>query len=150
MQSVYEYPRANITTDILYIHPHKGILLIKRKNYPDAGKWALPGGHLEIDEKIKSCAKREFMEEVGFEPLNLFILRGVFDEIRRDPRDRYLTFAFFVNGHLDDPEPIAGDDASACCFFDVDKAKDMDLAIDHKNIISNILFGCFKSTNVLC
>lgn len=34
-----------------------------------AKMWELPAGHIERREKLADCAKREFMEEVGFELL---------------------------------------------------------------------------------
>ncbi len=145
----YEYPRANMTTDIIYYHPHKGVLLIKRKNYPDAGKWATPGGHVEMNERLMDCAKREFQEEAGFRPKGDFRLVGVYDKIGRDPRDRYLTFAYLVVGHFADPEPVAGDDASDCKFISVENILNSDLALDHKEIILNAFYGSYHESNAL-
>jgi 8-oxo-dGTP diphosphatase len=145
----YDWPRANITTDIIYRHPHKGILLIKRKNYPDAGKFATPGGHLEIEERLVDCARREFREELGFNPQSPFELIGVFDKIGRDPRDRYLTFVYAVEWKFGDEEPVAGDDAADCQYFTIEDIRSADLAIDHKEILMNALFGSFKESNAL-
>jgi 8-oxo-dGTP diphosphatase len=145
----YDWPRANITTDVIYKHPHHGILLIRRKNFPDAGKFACPGGHLEINERLVDCARREFSEEVGFSPQNTFELIGVFDKIGRDPRDRYLTFVYAVDWRFGDEAPQAGDDAAECKYFSLDSIRHADLAIDHHEIIMNALFGSFKESNAL-
>jgi 8-oxo-dGTP diphosphatase len=145
----YDWPRANITTDIVYHHPTKGVLLIKRKNYPDAGKWATPGGHFEMGERILECARREFEEEAGFRPQGKFEMLGVFDKIGRDPRDRYITFVYGVKWQQGDGEPKAGDDAADCTFLDVDEIEKTDLALDHKEILLNIFKGCFKDSNAI-
>jgi ADP-ribose pyrophosphatase YjhB (NUDIX family) len=58
-------PAANSirpAASVAVIHEKK-LLMIKRK---DSGKWALPGGTMNIGESIIDCAKREVSEETGF------------------------------------------------------------------------------------
>lgn len=47
------------------------VLLGKRKNAHGSGTWAFPGGHLEFNESIKECARREVSEETGIQIKNL-------------------------------------------------------------------------------
>lgn len=42
-----------------------GLLLIKRNHEPGKGKWALPGGYLEVDETWQEGCARELLEETG-------------------------------------------------------------------------------------
>ena len=46
-------------------------LLGKRKNAHGEGSWALPGGHLEFNEELEECSKREVMEETGVSIKNI-------------------------------------------------------------------------------
>ncbi len=41
------------------------ILLAQRKYAPEAGKWALPGGHIHYGESLEAGTRREVMEEIG-------------------------------------------------------------------------------------
>ena len=41
------------------------VLLVKRKNMPAAGQWAIPGGKVHMGETLAEAAEREIMEETG-------------------------------------------------------------------------------------
>ncbi len=41
------------------------VLLVQRKNEPDAGLWGFPGGRLEYGETLEDGACRELLEETG-------------------------------------------------------------------------------------
>lgn len=47
------------------------VLLGKRLNSHGSGTWALPGGHLELNESIEACARREVFEETGLSIKNV-------------------------------------------------------------------------------
>lgn len=47
------------------------VLLGRRKNAHGDGTWQFPGGHLEFNESIKGCARREVFEETGIKIKNL-------------------------------------------------------------------------------
>ena len=41
------------------------VVLVKRKYEPLAGQWSLPGGGLEVGEKLEAGTAREVLEETG-------------------------------------------------------------------------------------
>jgi ADP-ribose pyrophosphatase YjhB (NUDIX family) len=43
------------------------ILLVRRRNQPDAGLWGFPGGKIRRGETIREAAQRELHEETGIE-----------------------------------------------------------------------------------
>ena len=53
--------KPSIAVDGILIKNNK-ILLIKRKNEPFKGKWALPGGFVEYGERVEEAVSREFEE----------------------------------------------------------------------------------------
>ncbi len=53
MSTLSEYPRPSVTVDLVIFtiaEDDLKVLLIKRAADPHQGKWALPGGFVEIDE----------------------------------------------------------------------------------------------------
>lgn len=61
------------------------VLLVERGKEPLKGYWSLPGGLLELGEKLEAAVQREVLEETGLlvEPLSLFEL---FERIMPDPQ----------------------------------------------------------------
>lgn len=41
------------------------VIMVQRKNEPDAGLWGFPGGHVELGERGLEAAVRELAEETG-------------------------------------------------------------------------------------
>ena len=83
------------------------VLLGKRKNAHGAGTWAFPGGHLEFNESIEACAKRELFEETGIHIKN--IRYGTFtNDIFREDQKHYVTLfviSEYDEGDLELKEP---------------------------------------------
>ncbi len=63
------------------------LLLVRRRNPPDAGKWGFPGGAQELGETVAAAAVRELREETGVEAEPLVVL-DVIDFIERDGKGR--------------------------------------------------------------
>ena len=87
------------------------VLLIRRKEEPFKGCWALPGGFVNENESLERAAARELHEETGLvvSPSKLEML-GAFGDPGRDPRGHTVTVAF-VTFRATETAINAGDDA---------------------------------------
>lgn len=74
-----KYPEAVAS---IKIFNHKGeLLLVKSGKWK--GVWVVPGGHVELNEKIEDAVKREAKEETGLEVTDLKFVR--FKEVINAP-----------------------------------------------------------------
>jgi 8-oxo-dGTP diphosphatase len=142
---VYDWPRPMVTVDAVVFAVSPGavkLLLIKRKNDPFKGQWAIPGGFIGIDEELDAAVARELAEETGLTGVKLEQLH-TFGKPGRDPRGRQITVAYM--GIITDcPERIkAGDDAELAQWFDIN-ALPSDMAFDH-DTISKFAINLLKS-----
>ena len=111
----------------------RGIVLIERKN-PPVGL-ALPGGFVEVGERVESAAVREMREETGLE-VELSGLLGVYSDPRRDPRFHVVSVVFVGDA---EGEPKAGSDAKEVRVFGLEEIPLDRLVFDHKRIILDFL-----------
>lgn len=119
--SRYKNPSSTVDTAVFTYSDDNSslkILLIKRRNHPSIGQWAIPGGFVEFDEDIDTTAKRELSEETGITGI-LPIQVHTYGAPQRDPRTRIITtlYAALVNEGTINPK--AGDDAAEAELFDI-------------------------------
>jgi 8-oxo-dGTP diphosphatase len=110
------------------------ILLVKRKNEPFKGKWALPGGFVEYGEKTEDAAVREVFEETGLKT-SVKSLVGVYSNPNRDPRGHTITVVYLME--LVSGELCSGDDAADAKFFDLDMLPE--ISFDHDIVIKDVV-----------
>ena len=134
----YEYPRPAVTADVavLRLDELPEILLIRRKDPPFEGNWALPGGFMEMDETLEETARRELLEETGIRAGEL-IRFDTYDRPGRDPRGRTITQVFIMIWNQALGEPRAGSDAAGLQWFGL--AQLPSLAFDHQQIIADVI-----------
>lgn len=126
------FKNPKLTADGVIIRKGK-ILLIKRKNEPFKGKWALPGGFVEYGERVEDTVIREVYEETGLKTIVNKIF-GIYSDPNRDPRGHIITVVYLLD--IKDGELKHDDDASDAKFFDI---KDLpELSFDHNIIIKDI------------
>lgn len=96
MRFTYPYPRPCVTADVVAFTLRAddlAVVLIRRKEAPFKGSWALPGGFVNENESLVKAAARELSEETGLTGLKLEQL-GAFGDPGRDPRGHTVTVAF--------------------------------------------------------
>jgi 8-oxo-dGTP diphosphatase len=136
----YEYPRPAVTVDLALFGLDAAalrVLLIRRAHEPYAGRWALPGGFLDLDETIEAAARRELHEETGLKHLGPVHSLGAYGDPGRDPRGRTisLVFASVVPPPL--PRAQGSDDADQAEW--IDPRDTGPLAFDHDLILRDAL-----------
>ena len=133
----YKYPHPAVTTDCVifgFDGSELQVLLIERGIEPFKGKWAFPGGFLNMDETAGEGALRELKEETGLE--NAYIEQfNTYSDPGRDPRERVITIAHYALVRIQ--EVKGGDDAAKAQWFPIDEVPQ--LAFDHDKILRDAM-----------
>ena len=111
----------------------KGIVLVERK-YPPVGL-ALPGGFVEVGERVEEAAVREMKEETGLD-VKLSGLLGVYSDPKRDPRFHVVSVVWIGDA---EGEPKAGSDAKIARVYKLEDIPFDKLVFDHARIIADFL-----------
>jgi nucleoside triphosphatase len=85
------------TVGILIFNPDGDLLLLKSHKWP--GRYVVPGGHVELGERVEQTVIREAMEETGLEVHDLHFL--CWQEFIHDPsfwKRRHFIFFDFACG----------------------------------------------------
>ncbi|NVM44426.1 MAG: NUDIX domain-containing protein [Candidatus Lokiarchaeota archaeon] len=121
-----KYPIVPLVGVGVLLTRDNSLLLVKRKFDPDAGYWAIPGGHLDLGEKIEEAAEREAYEETGF-IVKVSKLAGIIDKIMYDTNGKveyhYVLINYFVEQVDGDKnqQPVPDSDALDAKFVPYDK-----------------------------
>jgi 8-oxo-dGTP diphosphatase len=132
----YKHPRPALTVDCVVFGLEKDrlqVLLIQRDKPPFAGRWALPGGFVEMKETLEAAARRELEEETGVK-LGYLEQLYTFGAVDRDPRERVISVAYVALIKLSAHTVTAASDARAAAFYAVDALPK--LAFDHARVVS--------------
>jgi len=136
MNELLKYPRPSVTIDCVvlgYDCNTVSLLLVNRKEVPFNNMWTLPGGFLFIDETPEESARRILSTKTGLDNLYLEQLY-TFGEVKRDPRGRVLSIAYYA---LVDPRKfqlLAGNATNDVKWFAISKLPK--IGFDHKQIIA--------------
>jgi 8-oxo-dGTP diphosphatase len=108
------YPDRPVVGVIAVVWRGESVLLVRRANPPDAGKWGFPGGKQHLGETIFEAAMRELQEETGVVAEPSEVVTAV-DVIERDEagRVRYQFTLVAVLARWREGVGVAADDAEA-------------------------------------
>ena len=133
------YGQTNFVTVDSMVVQSGHVLLVQRKDSPGKGLWALPGGHLNINETFIQGAIRELKEETNIKVpekvlLGSVVYDNVFDHPDRSLRGRIKKkigrtitrlFVFKLDDSADLPKVKASDDAAKAWWFTFNDIKQM-------------------------
>lgn len=134
-----EYPTRPIAGVGVMIRDGERYLLIKRAANPDKGLWSVPGGLVEVGERIEKAALREALEETCLE-VELVKRLGVVDKIEFDDKGE-VYYHFVIIQYLADVrggEMCPMDDALEAEWVTLNQLKDYDLTKSLKDFLIEI------------
>jgi 8-oxo-dGTP diphosphatase len=121
----------------LFLCKGDAILLGKRKNCYGAGTWALPGGHLEFNERLVDALCREAQEELGLTIMpEQLTLVSIVDDLQAENGLHYVHVSFELVHDSLEHQLMEPDRCEEWRYFPLD-----DLPVNffppHKGIIQN-------------
>ena len=133
------YPDAPLVGAGVVVFDERGrVLLVQRGRPPRAGQWGIPGGMLELGERLVDAAAREVQEECSIE-IAIGGVAGIFEPVTRDEEGRieyhYVVidyWARYVSG-----EAQAGDDAAGVAWVTMDAIDEYMLMPDSLQVVRN-------------
>jgi 8-oxo-dGTP diphosphatase len=139
---VAQYPTFAVTVDVVILTMVEGrlhVLLVKRRDDPYQGRWALPGGFKRPDETLDEAAIRELREETGVVAPAHLAQFGAYGDPGRDPRTNVVTVGYLAVTP-DVGSILAGTDADEAQLWPVARAvSELDLAFDHRRILADAI-----------
>lgn len=141
------WPKPSVTVDLVIFTVYDSdlkVLLIERDGHPFQGRWALPGGFVDVGdayddqgESLEDAAARELREETGL-PDGASWLEQLytFGNPGRDPRMRIISVAYYALIRPDLARLVtAGDDARDARWLSVQHELPRPLAFDHDHVV---------------
>jgi mutator protein MutT len=134
-----EYPDSPIVGVGAVIFDGATVLLAKRGQEPAKGTWSLPGGAVELGEKVVDALKREIREEIGIE-IEVGGLVRVLDRILHDEekkiRYHYVIVDYWAWKVSGEAKPAS--DTSDICFVPLEEIEKKDI---HKDVRETIFMA---------
>lgn len=94
-----QYEKPSVTADALIFTMNAKqkleILLVKREDFPYAGKWSVPGSFIKMNETPEQTALRALKQKTGI--MNVYLEQlYTFAAVDRDPRMRIISISYIA------------------------------------------------------
>ena len=136
----YDIPLVSVDVAIFSVIDDKlNVLIVKRAQHPRKGKWALPGGFIDlsVDKTIDDAAHRKLAEKTGVTNAHLEQVVSVGNSTR-DSRGWSVTIAYMALVSVDAVVLRKDDSSEEVAWTPVDQLnKNNDLAFDHNQILGS-------------
>lgn len=138
MHDSRRYPGRPLVGAGAVVHRDDKVLLIKRAYPPNAGKWAIPGGLVELGESAKAAAEREVKEETGL-TVKIEGLLDVGTDIHRDDKGE-IEYHFILVDYV--ARPAGGGlrmsaESKDCGWFSKEKIADLEMPDGTRKVIES-------------
>jgi ADP-ribose pyrophosphatase YjhB (NUDIX family) len=126
----------HLVVDTILIKDGKLLMVKRADDVPrEPGKWTLPGGYMDLDERVDEAAKRELLEESGWQSGELILFR-LNDNPNRPGEDNQNVNLIFI-GEATKRMGGFDDEISEVKWFDLEKIPPAkQIAFDHADNIA--------------
>jgi len=121
-------PRAGVGAVVL---DGDRVLLVRRGQPPSQGKWSIPGGLVELGERLEDAVVREVEEEAGLR-VRILGLCGVIDRVVRDEGSEAVRYHWIIIDYVAVVEGgalQAGSDAADARWVPLDQLDQCDTTV---------------------
>jgi len=98
------YPEAPLVAVAALVLRGNELLLVRRASEPGRGKWSIPGGAVNLGERLREAVVREVHEETGL-VVEVLDLLDVVEVIKRDEEGR-VKYHYVIIDYL--ARPLSG------------------------------------------
>jgi 8-oxo-dGTP diphosphatase len=112
------------------------LLMVKRGQEPNKGKWSIPGGGIELGETIYEAAARETLEECSVQVEIMRVLDAADNIVRdEDGRIRYHYVIIDLLGRYISGEAKAQTDAAECRWVALTEIEKLDITSNLRDML---------------